>query len=80
MRILGYLKMFETSVTISGSPLTILCSKGYWIYTNTGGVLEVYPQVNSVVKKGDLIARIKNIFGNIVEEIFAPCTGVVFYV
>ena len=47
------------------------------IYTNTGGVLEVYPNVNTLIKKGDLIARIKNIFGNIVDEYFAPCNGVV---
>jgi predicted deacylase len=79
MRILAYLNMFQASITdLSGAPLTILCSKGFWVYTSTGGVLEVYPQVNSVIRKGDLIARIKNIFGNIVDEVYAPCTGVVF--
>jgi predicted deacylase len=58
-------------------PNTITCSRGFWIYTKTGGVLEVYPPVNTVVRKGDLIARIKNIFGNIVDEIFCPSHGVV---
>ncbi|KAI8618552.1 hypothetical protein BC830DRAFT_1108289 [Chytriomyces sp. MP71] len=57
-------------------PNTIICSKGFWIYTKTGGVLEVYPAVNTVIRKGDLIARIKNIFGNIVDEIFSPSSGV----
>ncbi|KAJ3098396.1 hypothetical protein HDU97_004024 [Phlyctochytrium planicorne] len=57
-------------------PNTIICSKGFWIYTKTGGVLEVYPGVNTVVRKGDLIARIKNIFGNIVDEIYCPSHGV----
>ncbi|KAJ3114365.1 hypothetical protein HDU96_002170 [Phlyctochytrium bullatum] len=57
-------------------PNTIICSKGFWIYTKTGGVLEVYPGVNTVVRKGDLIARIKNIFGNIVDEIYSPSHGV----
>jgi hypothetical protein len=28
------------------------------------------------VTKGALIARIKNIFGNIVDEIYSPATGV----
>lgn len=32
--------------TVPG-PSTILCSRGFWIYTQTGGVLEVYPAVNS---------------------------------
>jgi hypothetical protein len=62
---------------IPGGPSTILCSRGFWIYTKTGGVLEVYPAVNTIVRKGDLIARIKNIFGNIVDEIFSPSHGVV---
>ncbi|KNC97694.1 succinylglutamate desuccinylase/aspartoacylase [Spizellomyces punctatus DAOM BR117] len=80
MRILAWLNMFsmdpENTVHGGPPPSTILCSKGFWIYTKTGGVLEVYPNVNTVVRKGDLIARIKNIFGNIVEEIYAPSSGV----
>ncbi|KAJ3361689.1 hypothetical protein HDU91_003798 [Kappamyces sp. JEL0680] len=79
MRILAYLNMFKSNISdlsSAGSPLTILCSRGFWMYTQTGGVLEVYPLVNSIVKKGDLIARIKNIFGNIVDEIFSTHSGV----
>ncbi|KAI7869211.1 hypothetical protein BDF14DRAFT_1785992 [Spinellus fusiger] len=81
MRILDHLDMFSLNDTISSDtgnpPTTILCSKGFWIYTRTGGVLEVYPDVNTMIFKGDLIARIKNIFGNIVDEYFAPCGGIV---
>ncbi|TPX57396.1 hypothetical protein PhCBS80983_g03883 [Powellomyces hirtus] len=81
MRILSWLNMFQLDpadlAPAAGPPSsTILCSKGYWIYTKTGGVLEVYPSVNTVVRKGDLIARIKNIFGNIVDEVYAPGSGV----
>jgi len=47
------------------------------MYTRCGGLLDVYPPVNSFVKKGDLIARVKNIFGNISEEICAPEDGVI---
>lgn len=82
MRILEYLNMFKsgaiTDVVPTSSPLTILCSRGFWIYTKTGGVLEVYPSVNTVIKKGDLIARIKNIFGNVVDEIYCSHSGVVW--
>ncbi|KAJ3190625.1 hypothetical protein HK101_008528 [Irineochytrium annulatum] len=66
----------RASVAYAPPPNTIICSKGFWIYTKTGGVLEVYPAVNTVVRKGDLIARIKNIFGNIVDEIYSPSHGV----
>ncbi|KAJ3268176.1 hypothetical protein HDV01_003359 [Terramyces sp. JEL0728] len=78
MRILSYLNMFNSDLSLltGGSPLTIVCSRGFWLYTRTGGVLEVYPNVNTIVKKGDLIARIKNIFGNIIDEIYSTHTGV----
>lgn len=32
----------------------IICSDAYWIHTRTGGILEVYPDVNTLVTKGDL--------------------------
>ncbi|KAL9546455.1 hypothetical protein MBANPS3_006656 [Mucor bainieri] len=84
MRILDHLAMYtldcqpaaDDQVAL-GPPNTILCSKGFWIYTKTGGVLEVYPGVNTIIRKGDLIARIKNIFGNVVDEYYAPCSGIV---
>ncbi|KAI9144553.1 hypothetical protein BKA69DRAFT_1055684 [Paraphysoderma sedebokerense] len=66
----------EFDVNNQNPPTTILCSRGFWMYTKTGGVLEVYPAVNTLIKKGDLVARIKNIFGNIVDEYWAPCSGV----
>ncbi|KAI7906009.1 uncharacterized protein BX663DRAFT_498495 [Cokeromyces recurvatus] len=83
MRILDHLKMYTLNsqstedILALGPPNTILCSKGFWIYTRTGGVLEVYPGVNTIIQKNDLIARIKNIFGNVVDEYYAPCSGIV---
>ncbi|KAI8346764.1 hypothetical protein BD560DRAFT_411234 [Blakeslea trispora] len=83
MRILDHLDMYtleyQPTAENLAPPNTILCSKGFWIYTKTGGVLEVYPGVNTIIKKGDLIARIKNIFGNVVDEYHAPCSGIVSY-
>ncbi|KAK4510539.1 uncharacterized protein ATC70_004970 [Mucor velutinosus] len=76
MYTLDYQPITDDQVAL-GPPNTILCSKGFWIYTKTGGVLEVYPGVNTIIKKGDLIARIKNIFGNVVDEYYAPCSGIV---
>ncbi|KAI9350433.1 hypothetical protein BD770DRAFT_394496 [Pilaira anomala] len=85
MRILDHLEMYTLAdyqsttedLIALGPPSTLLCSKGFWIYTKTGGVLEVYPDVNTSIKKGDMIARIKNIFGNVVDEYYAPCSGIV---
>ncbi|KAJ3123285.1 hypothetical protein HK100_011657 [Physocladia obscura] len=69
-------KQHQKPIFYHQPPNTIICSRGFWIYTKTGGVLEVYPAVNTIIKKGALIARIKNIFGNIVDEIFSPSSGV----
>jgi len=79
-RILAHLGMFPlvgSGITSTAPNRTtmVLCSKGYWIYTQHGGVLEVFPPVNSFVREGELIGRVKNIFGNVVEEIYAPPGG-----
>ncbi|MEM1122965.1 MAG: peptidase M14, partial [Bacteroidota bacterium] len=56
---------------------TILCKKSYWIYTDTGGILTVHPKVTEMVQKGQVIATMRNIFGDLVKEYFAPEDGVV---
>lgn len=48
----------------------VICKKGYWTYTTNGGILEVYPGVNTLIKKGDLVARMRNIFGMFAELLF----------
>ncbi|CEP19722.1 hypothetical protein [Parasitella parasitica] len=71
------IQAFVNEENLNGPPHTVLCSRGFWIYTKTGGLLEVYPGVNKLVKRGEIIARIKNMFGNVIDEYFSPCTGVV---
>jgi len=56
---------------------TVLCKKSYWIYTDMGGLLAVHPKVTELVKKGDLIATVRNIFGDVVKEYFAPEDGII---
>ena len=56
---------------------TILCSSSYWLYTDEGGILEVFPKIKSMVRKGDRIATVKTIFGKVIREYFAPEDGIV---
>jgi len=56
---------------------TILCEKSYWMFTDEGGFLMVYPDLGSHVKKGDKVAAIQTVFGKIVKEYFCPEDGVV---
>jgi uncharacterized protein len=58
-----------------GEPVT--CVRSYWMYTEVGGVLEVFPQLAARVRKGELVAHVSNIFGEPIEEYRAPEDGIV---
>ena len=74
--LLGYLNM-TTSELEEEEEATVLCKKSYWVYTDTGGILTVFPKVTAHVKKGDLIANLRNVFGDLTREYLAPEDGVV---
>lgn len=75
--ILSELKMLPLEEQESTEVETIICKKSYWIYTDQGGILEVYPPVASHIKKGQIIARITDPFGRLIKEYIAPEDGVV---
>lgn len=56
---------------------TVICSSSKWLYTDTGGILQVRPQVTELIRKGDTIASLRNIFGDMVKEYTAPEDAVV---
>jgi predicted deacylase len=55
----------------------IICDSSYWIYAQNGGILRVLPELTDRVSKGELVATIVDIFGNVIEEIEADEDGVV---
>ena len=55
----------------------ILCSSSHWLYTKKGGMLEIFPKVMDKITKGQRIAILRNIFGDIIEEYIAPENGIV---
>ena len=55
----------------------VQCSSSEWLYTKDGGILEVLPKLTQVVKKGQKIAILKNVFGEIVEEYYSRANGIV---
>jgi len=78
LNVLDHFKMYSRPQEEEDVPTSpIVCKKGYWTYTTNGGILEVYPGVNTLIKKGDVVARMRNIFGNFVEEYFAEEDGIV---
>lgn len=55
----------------------IVCGRSYWIYTDRGGLLDVFPEVCERVKAGQLIARVSDMYGDTVCEYEAPEDGIV---
>lgn len=74
--LLRYLEMTQHDIEEPNTP-TVLCKKSYWIFSDEGGILRVHPQVTDAVKKGEKIATLRNVFGDIVREFFAPEPGIV---
>ncbi len=74
--LLGFLKMTDSEVEDQSSE-TVLCKKSYWIYTDTGGLLAVHPDVTQIVEKGEKIATLRNVFGDVIREYLAPERGIV---
>ncbi|MFK7986763.1 MAG: succinylglutamate desuccinylase/aspartoacylase family protein [Sandaracinaceae bacterium] len=73
---LAEVKMLPKRAVAPGRP-PVLCKSSRWIYTDHGGLLEVFPKVAEMVAEGDLIARERDIFGDVVCEYHAPHSGVV---
>ena len=73
---MGHLKM----IAIEALPLErppVVCARSYWLFTETGGVLYVFPSVATWVRKGDVIAEIHSVFGDVVDRIIAPQDAIV---
>lgn len=58
-------------------PKAIVCRRSAWLYTDHGGLLEVFPRMVDRVAKDEPIARLTNIFGDVVREYRAPADGVI---
>jgi hypothetical protein len=74
--VLSYLEMTDDKIVEPETP-PIICKSSYWIYTKKGGLLTVHSKLLEQLKKGDLIATSRDVFGNIIEEYHAPEDGVV---
>ncbi len=55
----------------------VICDHSYWIYTDHGGLLTVYPELTEIVKKGSIIAKQLDIFGDPKAQYLAPEDGIV---
>ena len=56
---------------------TVLCHSSFWMYTDVGGLLTIVVELRQKVQRGQLIASIRDVFGNKIKDYLAPCDGVV---
>lgn len=70
------LEMIEDEIVTTES-VTVECKKSMWVYTDTGGLLTIPVELRQKIKKGELIATLRDIFGNKVKEYFSPHDGIV---
>ena len=73
---LGEMHMLPKRVVAPG-PEPVLCARSYWLYADHGGLLEVHPRVTDHVAEGEVVASLRDIFGEVVREYRAPEAGVV---
>ncbi|PIK14848.1 succinylglutamate desuccinylase/aspartoacylase family protein [Halobacteriovorax sp. JY17] len=71
-----FLKMVEGEVQDLVTN-AVVCDESYWINSTKGGVVDVLPGLTDTVKKGQLIAIVYDVFGQIKEEIVADRAGIV---
>lgn len=61
--------------TATNSP--VLCSRSSWLYTDTGGILRVLPRLTQQVSAGELIAEVRDEWGDLLRTYHAPTAGIV---
>ncbi len=74
--VMSYLEM--TTDEIEPPEIEVkICKQSYWIYTDIGGLLSIPVGLTEIVKQGELIATMRDVFGNLIREYFAPEDGIV---
>jgi len=76
-RLMANLEMLPPARIPAVNEPPVICRRSYWIYTPVGGLLTVLPELTQRVEAGELIARVTDIYGELIHEHYAPEAGVV---
>jgi uncharacterized protein len=74
--VLSYLEMTTDEIERPKNP-PVICERSYWIYTDRGGLLTVHVGLTEMVTAGQLVATIRDLFGNVTCAYYAPEAGIV---
>lgn len=56
---------------------TVQCSRSFWMHSDVGGILRVLPDLTDRVEQGEVVARVRTVFGDIIREFTAPQDAIV---
>ncbi len=73
---LRYLKMIRGKVKDMIDD-AFICDHSYWIYSKTGGIIDVVVELAEKVSAGQVIAYVYDVFGQVKETIYADKSGIV---
>lgn len=62
---------------VAPGPEPVVCGSSQWLYTQRGGLLEVFPAVTDLVRKDEIVARLSDVYGDVIDEYRAPVDGIV---
>jgi len=55
---------------------TLVCKTSYWVFSDSGGILSVWPEIGDFLQRGEPVASLRNIFGDLIKTYTAPEDGV----
>jgi uncharacterized protein len=73
--ILDYLGMYKWKKSALKAPF--LCDVSHRVVTRKAGIVEVKPRLLQIIKKGELVATLKNVFGDTLQSFHSPCDGII---
>ena len=73
---LGQVGMLSRRKPADG-PAPVLCDASKWLHTDRGGLLQVVPKLTDRISKGEAVATLTSIYGDLLATYSAPTAGIV---
>lgn len=77
LNIMGRIGMIEHTMREARKRMPVVCTTSSWMYTQSGGVLRVLPELGEKIKRDSIVAEVHDIYGNLIDEYHAPNDGIV---
>jgi hypothetical protein len=76
LNLLSFIGMSDVPVVKPTQP-SVICRTSKWLFSDEGGLLSVIPELASLVREGQTIATLHNVFGDLIKKYTAPEDGIV---